>query len=122
MIVRQERWLSPPAVRAFTPALKRSNFGWLDVTRWMQGEGWAIWNIGGVGYVFTLVNDNDEIEVLLAGGERAKECVPHWEAAMLAHPAHKGMTLRMDGRKGWRRLLPDWELRGDGALYRRVGG
>lgn len=121
MRVEQEFQLTPAAIRALAPALKRSNIGWIELNEYMRGEGWCIWNIGGVGYVFTLINQDNEIEVLLAGGERAKDCVPYWEAAMLAHPSHKGLTVRVDGRKGWRRLLAHWDCDADGILTKRIG-
>lgn len=66
-----------------------------------------------------MANEDNEIEVLLCGGERARECFPYWEAAMLAEPAHKGRTIRVDGRKGWARLLRHWERRDD-VLYLKV--
>jgi hypothetical protein len=119
VIVRCEHFLSLEAYAALDRAVVRANFGWPDIVRFMQGQGWAIWNCGGLSWVFTMVDTDDEIEVLLAGGREARKCVGPWEAAMLAHPAHRGMTLRIDGRKGWGRLLPHWERRDD-VLYLKV--
>jgi hypothetical protein len=119
MKVTREHALSLDAFLALTPALKRSNMSWRDIERIMRGEGWAIWNIGNTGWVFTMLNEDDEIEVLLAGGSRARECVGPWERAMRAEPAHKGKVMRVDGRKGWARLLPHWK-RADGVLYQRI--
>jgi len=119
MKVTKERHLSREAFEALAPALKRSNMDWFDLFRIMRGPAWMIWNIGNVGWVFTVANEDDEIEVLLAGGKLAKECVGPWEQAMLSEPGHRGMTIRIEGRKGWRRLLPDWEWC-DGILYKEV--
>lgn len=119
MQVTREHWLSAEAFVALNPAIARSNFDWLDVARIMRGHGWAVWNIGNVGWVFTMANTDNEIEVLLAGGRDAKTCLPLWEAAVVAEPAHKGMTVRIESRPGWRKLLPHWERRDD-VLYLRI--
>jgi hypothetical protein len=119
VIVRREHGLSAQAIDALAPAISRSNIGWTDLHKIMQGEGWAVWNCGGLSWVFTMINSDDEIEVLLAGGREARRCVSPWETAMRINPAHKGLTLRVDGRKGWARLLPHWERRDD-VLYSRV--
>lgn len=119
MIVRQERALTEEAKDALSPAVAKSNITWADVYEIMQGQGWMIWNCGGLSWVFTMINTDAEIEVLLAGGREAKRCVVPWERAMVSHPAHKGLTLRVDGRKGWARLLRGWERRDD-VLYLRV--
>lgn len=121
MIVTREYGLSDEAVDALGPALARSNMNWADIAEIMCGYGWAVWNCGNLCWVFTMVNRDDEVEVLLAGGKRARECVQPWVDAMLSEPAHRGLTLRVDGRKGWARLLPDWERRDD-VLYLKVHG
>ena len=119
MIIRQEHGLSAEAIDALGPAIARSNITWADLHEIMRGQGWAVWNCGGLSWVFTMINTDDEIEVLLAGGREARRCVRPWETAMVNHPAHKGLTLRVDGRKGWGRLLPHWERRDD-VLYLRI--
>ena len=119
MNVTREHFLSKEAFEALTPAIVRSNFDWRDIARIMQGHGWAVWNIAGLCWVFTMVNAENEIEVLLAGGKDARRCIGPWEAAMIAEPAHKGMTLRGEGRAGWAKLLPHWERRDD-VLYLKV--
>lgn len=119
MIVRREPKLTEAAFRALGPAVVRANFEWPDVLDIMRGNGWAIWNCGSLSWVFTMVNTEGEIEVLLAGGREARKCVGPWETAMRNEPAHKGLTLRIEGRRGWARLLPHWERRGD-VLYLKV--
>jgi hypothetical protein len=117
--VKQQRHLSLEAAAALKRALPYANFDWAHIERAMSGHGWMIWNIGNLCWVFTIVNEDNEIEVLLTGGTRARECIAPWEAAMKAEPAHRGMVIRVDGRKGWARLLKHWERRGD-VLYLRI--
>ena len=125
MKVKQQRHLSREAAEALSKALPYANFTANDVGRIMKGEDpdakhWMIWNVGNLCWVFTIINWLDEVEVLLAGGERVRECLPHWERAISECPLHKGKVLRADGRKGWQRILTEWERR-DGVLYREVG-
>lgn len=126
MIVRQEFDLSDEAAQALDKAIQRSaNVDWSDVLQAMRGQGWAIWNVGGQCWCFTVVNIEDEIEVWLAGGENIRACLGPWEAAMRAHPAHRGMTMRAEGmgnRRGWQRLLPHWQLDEGGTLTMRIPG
>jgi hypothetical protein len=119
MKVKQQRHISAEAEAALLKALPYSNLTIEDVQEILRGYGWMIWNCGNLCWVLTMANMDGEIEVLLAGGEQAKECLPYWEAAMLAEPAHKGRVIRGDGRKGWARLLKHWERRDD-VLYLRV--
>jgi len=119
MKVKQQRHVSAEAWAALSKALSYANFTAADVALILSGYGWMVWNVGNLCWVLTMVNMDDEIEVLLCGGTRARECFPYWEAAMLAEPAHKGRTIRVDGRKGWSRLLRHWERRDD-VLYLRV--
>lgn len=119
MKVKQQRHVSAEAWAALKPALKYANFTEQDVARILDGYGWAVWNVGNLCWVLTCVDSEDEIEVLLCGGERARECFPYWERAMLEEPAHKGRTIRVDGRKGWARVLKHWERQGD-VLYLKV--
>jgi hypothetical protein len=119
MKVTQQRYVTAEAWEAITRPLYRSNLTPEDVLVILRGYGWMIWNCGNLSWVLTMANTDNEIEVLLCGGQRARECIGPWEESMLAEPAHKGKTLRIEGRKGWQRLLPHWERR-DGALYRKV--
>ena len=119
MKVKQQRHLSREAWGALSRALPYSNLTPACVAKIVAGYGWAVWNIGNLSWVLTMINADEEIEVLLAGGARARECLPHWEAAMRAEPAHKGRVIRVDGRKGWARVLKNWERR-DGVLYLRI--
>lgn len=122
MIVRQQFELSGAAMKAFDRAITRSaNVTWGDVLQAMSGHGWAIWNVCDQCWCFTVVNTDNEIEVWLAGGKNIRVCLSPWEAAMRAHPAHKGMRMWAEGRRGWRRLLPHWQVEGD-MLTTRIAG
>ena len=111
--------LNERSFRALDRAAKRDKHDWAQIGKWLRKGVAQVWSISGISYVLTLANADNEIEVLLAGGERAKDCIKSWEACMLAHPAHAGMTLRVEGRKGWHKLLPHWERRDD-VLYLKV--
>lgn len=114
--------LDDRAFLALNPAVQLDGHDWLKICEWLNTGCATIWKIGESGYVMTLANGDDEIEVLLGGGRDAKACAGPWEAEMLRRPEHRGMTLRLEGRKGWQRIFKDWEMRADGALYKRVGG
>lgn len=125
MKVKQQRHLSKEAAEALSKALPYANFTANDIGKIMAGNDpdakyWAVWNVGNLCWVFTIINWLDEVEVLLCGGERVRECLPHWERAIDECPMHRGKVIRADGRKGWRRILPHWERRDD-VLYREVG-
>lgn len=111
--------LDDRAFLALNPAVQLDGHDWLQICEWLNTGCATIWKIGESGYVMTLANGDDEIEVLLGGGRDAKACAGPWEAAVKAHPAHKNKTLRLEGRKGWRRIFPHWEER-DGVLYMKV--
>jgi hypothetical protein len=124
MKVKQQRHISPQAKAALMRALPTANFTWDDVENIIRGNDpdakcGTIWNVGNLCWVFTAINWADEIEVLLAGGEKARECIDYWLQAMLQEPAHRAKTIRIEGRKGWSRLLPQFERR-DGVLYMKV--
>lgn len=112
--------MTDAAFLALDRAVERDGHDWAEILGWMKRRKAVLWSIGGVGFVLTFANSENEIEVLLAGGERAAECVGPWEAKMLTVPAHKGCTLRVDGRKGWRRLLPNWNCDENGVLTLKV--
>jgi len=124
MKVKQQRHISLQAKEALSKALPFANFGWGDVETIVAGDDpdhdrALVWNVGNLCWVLTAINWLGEVEVLLCGGERVRECIPHWEAAILADPAHMDRPIRADGRKGWQRILPNWERR-DGVLYLKV--
>lgn len=120
MKVKQQRHMSREAREALEKALPWANFTWQDIEQIMDGYGWMVWAIDGKTYVLTMANMDGEIEVLLAGGSDAANCIGPWEKAMLEEPAHKGMTIRVDGRKGWKRYLRHWDCDANGVLTRRV--
>jgi hypothetical protein len=124
MKVKQQRHLCDRSQTALRRALPYANFTWADVREIMAGNDpdtkhWMIWNVGNLCWVFTIINWMDEVEVLLCGGQRVRECLPHWEAAITQDPLHKGKPVCANGRKGWQRILPHWERREDG-LYLKV--
>jgi hypothetical protein len=118
--VKQQRHVSQEAAAALEKALPYANFKADYIERVLAGHGWMVWNVGNLCWVLTMVNTDGEIEVLLCGGTRARECLPHWEAAMRAEPAHKGRVVRVDGRKGWRRYLRHWHCDAEGVLTKRI--
>lgn len=111
--------LDEQAFLALDKAARRDGHDWLQICRWLDEGAACVWKIGETGYVLTLANGDDEIEVLLGGGKDARACAPVWEAAVKAFPAHRGKTLRLEGRKGWARIFRHWENR-DGVLYMKV--
>jgi hypothetical protein len=119
MKVKQQRHVSAEAETAFLRALRYSCLTVDDVREVLSGYGWCVWNCGNLAWVLTKVTGEGDVEVLLAGGSRARECVGPWERAMIEEPAHKGRSIFIDGRRGWSRLLPHWERRDD-VLYLRV--
>jgi len=119
MKVKQQWHVSEEAERQLLRALKYSCLNIEDLQQILRGYGWCVWNCGNLAWVLTKVTGEGDVEVLLAGGQKARECIGPWEQAMLQEPAHKGRTIFIDGRKGWARLLRHWEHR-DGVLYRKV--
>lgn len=100
---------------------ERVNFNWADVAEMLRCGSGAVWQIGEDGYALTNANTDGEVEVLAAGGMKAREKVAPWEACMKAHPAHKGMTLVIrTRRKGWVKLLPHWKHKPLGNGYHEL--
>jgi len=120
--IKQEFALTTKSAEALNPALRYSNLDWAEVLHIMRGNGWCIWNVHGEMYVLTMINEDEEIEVLLGGGANPRRYINEWVDAMERHPNHAGMTLRVDGRKGWKRLLSNWHCDADGVLTRKVNG
>jgi len=94
---------------ALADAVRRSNVTWGEVEAWL-GEGAAcLWEIaGGKAYAVTLAS-GDEVEGLLAGGSEARSWAAQFGREMREHPLHQGRRLVVNGRAGWKRLLPDWQ-------------
>ena len=122
MIVQQEWYLTDEAAKAFEPSVVRANFGWPEFFEWLASPSGCIWNIGNQGWVFTIVNEADELEILLCGGRDSKACAQAFEQAAIAHPAHKGMTMRLEGRPAWRRIFKHWNCDANGVLTRAIEG
>ena len=93
---------------------------------WQEVEGWiaegcaCVWRIGQSAWALTLANGDYEVEILAAGGSGAWRAAAPFEKAMRALPEHKGMTLRIDGRAGWRRLYRHWDCDESGVLTLKV--
>jgi len=81
---------------------------WADVEQWLADRVACVWRIGRDAWALTFANCDNEIEFLAAGGSGAWKAMPVFDKAMRKLPAHAGMTFRIEGRKGWARLLPDW--------------
>lgn len=96
--------------RTIQPSVERDGHDWSEIERWFATGAACVWEIGEkLGFVVTLANTNDEIEAVLCGGVSAKDWIEPLEAAVRAFPAHRGHTLRVEARKGWKRLLRHWK-------------
>lgn len=105
-------------------SLDRGNNTWEQIEGWLADRVACVWEINAQAWAVTFANADDEIELVLGGGQGAFQCVPPFAEAMLALPEHRGKTLRLEGRKGWRRFLVDWDCEevggGNVILTKRV--
>lgn len=108
MIVRHVP-LSESVKQALQPSLERGNCDWAEIDGWIERGKAAAWQIGDQAFAVTFANADDEIELLLGGGRGAIRAVPPFLTAMENLPIHRGWTLRIEGRKGWKRFCRDWE-------------
>lgn len=115
MIVRPVL-LDGEAKAALAPSM--GTLTWDEVEGWLEDCVACVWKIGEDAWALTFANEDDEIEILACGGSGAWRAARPFEAAMKALPEHKGMTLRIDGRRGWQRLYPHWDCK-DGILTTR---
>ena len=121
MIVRRVP-LDDSVKRALAPSYDRSNCDWVEIERWIAEGVAAAWQIGDSAYGVTFANEDGEIELLLGGGSGAIRHVPPFISAMENLPIHRGWTLRIEGRRGWKRFCPDWvcdEIGGGGVVLTR---
>lgn len=108
MIVRRVP-LSDTVKRHLMPSYEREKHDWAEIERWIAQDVAAAWQIGDEAFAVTLANEDNEIELLLGGGVNARRNAPPFLTAMENLPIHRGWTLRIEGRKGWKRFCPDWE-------------
>lgn len=120
---RMRRHKSSPAVIRTTeldastramlaPAVERAGQAWGEIEAMLAAGHLMIWRLGSF-CVTTEVDHEDVCNVRLGGGAGARHAIAPLEAAITAHPAHRGVRLyRIWGRKGWRRLFPHWNDRG----------
>ncbi|NRA42745.1 MAG: hypothetical protein HRU21_10640 [Pseudomonadales bacterium] len=105
MIVRP--WvLDEQAKAALAPSM--GPITWDEVEAWLSDYVACVWRIGLDAWALTFANSDNEIEFLAAGGSGAWKAMPIFDKAMRNLPEHAGKTFRIEGRKGWARLLPDW--------------
>ena len=96
--------------------------GWPEVEGWLADAVACVWRVGAEAWALTFVNECEEVEIIAAGGRGAWAAVPPFEKHMRELPEHEGMTLRVEGRKGWARLLPHWECENmaDGSVLLKL--
>lgn len=112
LVIQSGALLNAEAITALDPAIRRGGHNWPQiVTELVTGEA-CLWRAGDLAWLITRPDDDGVIEAIAAGGRQAKEWARPIEAAIRAHPAHKGRRLRIWGRHGWRRHFPDWEFAG----------
>ena len=123
MIVRRVP-LDDNVKRALAPSYDRSNCDWVEIERWIAEGVAAAWQIRDSAYGVTFANADDEIELLLGGGSGAIRHVPPFISAMETLPVHRGLTLRLEGRRGWKRFCAGWDCEevggGDVILTKRL--
>lgn len=117
MIVRPVL-LDDEAKAALAPSM--GALAWETVEGWIEDCVACVWRIGENAWALTYANADDEIEILAAGGSGAWKAAAPFERAMRELPEHQGMTLRIDGRPGWRRLYRHWDCDEQGVLTTRV--
>lgn len=102
---------------ALQPSLDMGNFSWAEIEKAFAEKAACFWQIGSDAWVVTYANIENEIEILLCGGRDALRCAEPFEKHMLSRPAHKGMTLRIEGRKAWKRMFKTWDcVEKDGSV------
>lgn len=122
MIVRRVA-LSDDVKRELEPSLEASAWDWDEIERWIAAGVAAVWQIGSDAWAITAANADDEIDVIVGGGKGANRATRPFLQAMENLPVHRGLTLRIEGRRGWRRWCKDWhceEAGGDVILTKRL--
>lgn len=94
--------------RHLKPSFDMGNFDWTEIEQAIATYAACVWQVGDAAWIVTMVNTDNEIEILLCGGVNAWAVASPFEATMRSLPQHKGMTLRIDGRKAWKRVFKHW--------------
>lgn len=94
---------------ALQPSLDCSGWDWPKIEKWMQDRVAAVWQIGGQAWAVTAANIDGEVDIIVGGGRGAIRATRPFLKAMESLPAHKGLTLRIEGRRGWKRFCDDWQ-------------
>lgn len=103
--------------KALNPAYEMGNCDWAEIEQAIVDYAACVWQIGEQAWIVTYANADNEIEILLCGGRGHAEVAGPFEAAMRALPAHKGKTLRLEGRKAWKRVFKNWDcIEKDGGV------
>lgn len=109
--------------RALAKSMATSAWTWPEVEEWIAARVACCWRIGSDAWAVTAANDEDEIDIVVAGGRGANKAAPAFLKAMLELPEHRGFTLRIEGRRGWKRFCKDWNCEevggGDVILTKR---
>lgn len=100
--------------QALAPSLAKSAWEWEEILLWIMDRVACIWAIGNDAWAVTAANDENEIDIVVCGGSGALQAARPFLAAMSELPQHKGKTLRIEGRPGWRRFCEDWQCETDG--------
>lgn len=103
--------------QSLQPSMDTGNCTWEEIERDLANKAACVWQVGEQAWLITCVNVDDEVEILLCGGRGAFAVAGPFEAAMKALPAHKGMTLRIAGRKAWRRIFKHWDCKQEGGQF-----
>lgn len=123
MIVRRVP-LTGEVKRQLSRSLKRSAWTWTEIEEWIAAGVAAVWQIGSDAWAITAANADDEIDVVVAGGRGAKRATQPFLEAMESLPIHRGLTLRIEGRRGWKRWCKGWHCEeaggGDVILTKKV--
>ena len=123
MIVRRVP-LTDEIKQGLAPSLATSDWDWPEIERWLADGVAAVWQIGADAWGITAANSDDEIDIIVAGGRGANRAARPFLQAMETLPVHRGLTLRLEGRRGWKRFCAGWDCEevggGDVILTKRL--
>ena len=116
--------LSETAKDALQASLDTSAWEWPVIEQCLADLTAAVWRIGDDAWAITVANADDEIDIIAGGGRGANKATRPFLEAMERYPAHRGFTLRLEGRRGWMRFCKGWEVEeaggGDVIMTKRV--
>ena len=105
-------------------SMETSEWTWPQIEEWIATKTACVWQIGCMAWAITAVNEDEEVDVIVAGGRGANRASAPFLRAIEALPEHKGLTLRIEGRRGWKRYAKNWDCEevggGDVILTKRV--